>query len=504
MSVVCPKCSSTQVIKKGIQHEKQRYRCNDCRVNFGIPVSSIPEKVVEDFKPVEVKYNKWVVTSAVSDLPVNEKFFNTLLSYCDYNHAKLLVIPLKYKLNQEDEEFHWDPRLTPYIFDQKATLMKGLRIHANFTTTVTASNPLTGLEPFSRGNSVIVGHTSLMMKTIASNHVDYGAVLTTTGCVTHGSYTETKAGEKALINHSYSALVIEEDGDIADFHLRVLNADENGSFYDLDLFYHGNEVDFNSDIPGIIIGDEHISHIDEEVADATFFRDDSIVNTLRPKLICRHDSFDAHAGSHHHRNNVFTQYTKFVNGDNVVEDELHQTMEYIHLTTPSFSESVIISSNHNDHLSRWLQECNPKIEIWNSTFYHKMMYLMHKNIETEGGSTNPFKLWHEHEFPNRTDIKFADERDSFKIKGIELAYHGHHGINGSRGSATQFAKLDCKTISGHSHSPQIVNGAYVVGHSCKSKLDYNLGPSSWHHAHCLIQPNGRRQLVFIKKGKWRV
>lgn len=504
MSMVCPKCSATNVIKKGFQSGKQRYKCNNCSVNFGIPVVNVDEKVSDEFKPVEVKYKRWVITSAVSNLPVNTKFLDNLIAYCEYNHAKLLVIPLKYKLNQEDEEFHWDPKITDYLYDRKSTILPGLRIHANFTTTVTAVNPLAGLETFSRGNSVIIGHPSLMMRTIAVDHLEQGAVLTTTGCVTHAEYTITKSGEKASLNHSFSAIVVEEDPEINDFHMRVLNADDDGSFYDLDLFYNSEGVDFNTDIPGIVIGDEHITHIDEQVADATFFNDDSIVNVLRPSIICRHDSFDAHAGSHHHRNNVFTQYTKFIKGDNSVEDELFQTMKYIHLTTPTFAKSVIISSNHNDHLSRWLQECNPKVEIWNSTFYHKMMYLMHSYIETSNEGTNPFKLWHLHEFPERTDIEFADERESFKVMGIELAFHGHRGVNGSRGSAAQFAKLGCKTISGHSHSPQITQGAYVVGHSCKSKLDYNIGASSWHHAHCLIQPNGKRQLVFIKKGKWRV
>lgn len=507
MSVNCPKCDSPNTIKKGIQSGKQRNLCKECGVNFttGGEINGTPQSEAV-FEDIDVKHSKWVITSAVSGLPVNDRFFKTLLSYCEYNHARLLVIPLKYKLNQEDDsdEYKWDSKLTPHLFDRKTTLTNGLRIHANFTTTITAVNPLSGLEPFARGNSVIIGHPSLNMKTIAPNHTDSGVVLTTTGCVTMAEYTETKSGEKALINHSFSALVVEEDKAINDFHLRVLNADENGRFYDLDLYYDGVEVHFNTDIPGIVLGDEHISFLDEEVTKATFLDDDSIVNVLKPKVICRHDSYDAYAGSHHHKHNIFTLYSKFVNGTNKVEDELIDTVSYIHATTPEWSKSVIISSNHNDHLSKWLNECNPKVELWNATFFHKMMMLVNQYIDANKESTNPFKLWHSHAYPDVKNVEFISERESFKIKGIELAHHGHHGINGSRGSSAQFAKLDSKTISGHTHSPTITNGAYVVGHSCRSKLEYNVGPSSWHHAHCLIQPNGRRQLVFIKKGKWRV
>ena len=98
-------------------------------------------------------------------------------------------------------------------------------------------------------------------------------------------------------------------------------------------------------------------------------------------------------------------------------------------------------------------------------------------------------------------IFVADE--SFKIYDIELGIHGHAGTNGSKGSSTQFAKLGTKTISAHHHSPQITNGNYIVGTSSELKLDYNKGPSSWNHAHCIIQPNGKRQMIFINSGKWR-
>jgi hypothetical protein len=35
ISLVCPHCSSTHVIKFGHSHKNQRYRCKDCRKTFG-------------------------------------------------------------------------------------------------------------------------------------------------------------------------------------------------------------------------------------------------------------------------------------------------------------------------------------------------------------------------------------------------------------------------------------------------------------------------------------
>jgi hypothetical protein len=384
-------------------------------------------------------------------------------------------------------------------------LAKGLKLLAGINVSPSIGNPLTGFEPFSKGDSVIIPHPQMMMKTIAVNHTDKPAIITTTGCVTKNTYTSTKQGEKASFNHAYSALVIEEDFEIDGFHLRVLNSDETGAFYDLNWKYDGNKITPNTDIPAIVLGDEHIVHIDPLVKSATFTDEDSIVNVLRPKFIVRHDVLDFYSANHHHKYNFFTQYAKFISGKNVVEDELNQTIEYLKETTPDWAESILISSNHNDHLCRWLQEVNPKSEPWNALLYHKLMYLMLENTKMSyAGATypNPFELWVDYEH-NPSNIKFVGGHESFKIHDIELAYHGHQGVNGSRGSAPQFSKLGTKTISGHTHSPQIFGGSYVVGHSCVSKLEYNAGPSSWGQAHCIIQPNGKRQMIFLHNGKWR-
>jgi hypothetical protein len=122
----------------------------------------------------------------------------------------------------------------------------------------------------------------------------------------------------------------------------------------------------------------------------------------------------------------------------------------------------------------------------------------------DNGATYPnaFELWSKHNF-DTSNIDFIHCYESFKVHGIELAYHGDRGVNGSKGGAVQFSKLGRKSISGHSHSAQIIGGAYCVGHSCLAKLEYNQGPSSWSQAHCLIHKNGKRQMVFVIGGKWR-
>jgi len=515
----CPECSSVSVHRKGhvlkdgkIQH---RYRCTACGENFYDPNALPPktpklnppkkEKLVKLTKPQHTG-RTWVITCATNDVPVNWKFFETLETYCDWNNAQLIIVPVKYQQGlNEDGGYSWPEVLKPYFVNSNISLCSGLRLLAGTRVAPAIGNPLTGFECFSKGDSLILPHAQLQMRTVAMSHVDPSAVLTTTGSITEPRYTATKQGEKASFNHSYSAIVAEEDKEHDCFHLRVLNSDETGAFYDVDRFYDGLTVKANTDIPAVILGDEHIIHSSEKVTAATFTNTDSIVNVLRPELIVRHDSLDFYSSNHHHSKNTFTQYAKFISGKNNSADELALTVEYVLKTTPDFATSVIVSSNHNEHFTRWIQECNPKLEPWNAILYHEMMAAILK--KTTMGATgalypNPFELWARSNY-NMPNVRFVSPQESFKVKGIELAFHGDRGTNGSRGSAPQFSKLGTKCVVGHSHSPQIFGGAYQVGHSCEARLEYNLGASSWAEAHCIIQPNGKRQMLFIIRGRWR-
>jgi hypothetical protein len=61
-----------------------------------------------------------------------------------------------------------------------------------------------------------------------------------------------------------------------------------------------------------------------------------------------------------------------------------------------------------------------------------------------------------------------------------------------------------KTIIGHSHSPGIDGGCYQTGTSTPLRLDYNKGPSSWLNCHCVLYANGKRSLLPIIDGEWRL
>jgi hypothetical protein len=451
-----------------------------------------------------MKNRTWVITSAISDVPINQPFLTTLHTYCERNKAELLIVPIKYD-QDGTHEYSWPAEIHKHFIDKDIKLTKGLRLLAGVRLSPAIGNPLSGYESFCKGDSILLPHPSLAMKSIATSHRSPPVIAYTTGTITDPVYTHTKQGSKAVFNHSYSALIVEEDSSVDGFHIRVLNSGIEGDFYDLDTYYSGKTILPNQTIDVLVLGDEHIIHADPKVTACTFTNADSLVNILKPIDIIRHDCLDFYSANHHHNTNRFTNYAKFTSGINSVVKELALTMDYIKATTPEYSTSRIIPSNHNDALTRWLNEVKIEHEPWNALVYHELMFymLLATGMDKVGAKyPDPFHLWaSRHYILDR--ITFLQRGDSFTKHGIEFIFHGDKGLNGSRGSLAQFAKLSTRSVIGHSHSTGILGGCYQVGLGSYPHLEYNEGPSSNIQSHCLVHKNGRRQMIFIIKGKYR-
>lgn len=501
MSRQCPHCGSTAAISNGTRQNVsgilyRKYICKGCSKNYSV-------QAVDKFQSTDtIDGEKFVITAAVNNTAVNVDFFSSILQYCDTHDAKLIILPVTYMIDGVETPI-WDEMLHPYMNGSSLTLTDGLRVLGNISISPTIENPIAGLDYLSKGDSLIIGHTQLQMKTLAVNASDNAAMITTTGVVTMPKYSVTKQGEKAKFNHSFSAIVVEKDE--TRFHLRNLNADETGSFYDINGYYTPRGVEPLLYVEALITGDEHAIFACPEVKAATYTNKDSMTKVLKPKRIVRHDVLDCYSVSHHHKHSFFTRYGKFSSNTHRIEDELKLTLKYIHDTTPVGVENIIVSSNHNDHLYRWLNDAEPKYEPWNAKIYHELMYMMLDKMKVTGNTfefQNPLELWVKQQ-KSKHIINFVGRDDSYKICEIEISNHGDAGINGSRGSILQFSRLAYKSVIGHSHSPGICRGAYQVGTSSHLKLEYVKGPSSWCHTHCVIYSNGKRQLLFIINGKWK-
>lgn len=506
MTIYCPKCNSEHIQSRGTRltttGKKTRYQCRNCTNWFQLDDRSdyfsdtkFSARVFTDHD----KHNIFVITGCQNDTPINESFMASLNGYCKRRNAKLIIMPIRFKYH-EKSIFNCD--MDSMIWDSLAIHPK-LRLMANLPVNPSIENPLSSLDGLSKGDSLIIPTTTYQMRTMATLGNGGGAILTTTGAISVPNVTETKTGIKSKFNHSFSALVVEIDGDI--FHIRHLNADNNNGFYDIDGYQSGEHFTLLTNIEAIVLGDVHVANVSQEVLDATFRNSDNMITKLKPKNIVLHDLLDQQAANHHGCD-VFTKYTLHVNKLDNVENELKLTGDFLRDYIPKETNAIIVSSNHNDHLDRFLLEFQTKHNSINNTkLYHKLMFSMLDYIDDHGYKPKSFELWLESYYDSQLpNLVFTSRHNGYRIKDIEISQHGHIGINGARGSSLSYAKLPMKMIVGHSHSPSVFQGAYTVGTSSKLDMSYVVGSaSSWLNSHCLIYNNGCRQMIHVINGKWK-
>lgn len=451
-----------------------------------------------------------IITSAMNNSPLDEKLWSSLQNYATHIGAAIIVIPTRYRNpsspleNTVRERLYWWPEeVEDYLTDDLVKIHKHLWVMGDVKINATSVFPLRGLDALTKGHSAVFGHGQQAMEMVATPQHKLPQVLYTTGSVSEPTYSNTKSGIKGEFYHTKGAVIIELDG--TRFHIRNLLADAGGGFYDLEWYWGPEGKSRTGRIEALVTGDEHAMFNDRACREATYLNKDSICAVLKPKVIARHDVFDAYSISHHNRKDPVIQYSKHQRQHHKVEDELELTAKHIDSTTPKDSENWIVSSNHHDHLLRWMKEVNaPTQEPWNAKVW---LDLWQELIETvdfkEHGvvHADPLALWMSKRLKAKT--KWLDVNDTAQVKGIALGMHGHIGINGSRGSANQFAKLGIKTVLGHRHAPCIKKGVFQAGTSTPLRLEYTKGPSSWANAHVAIYPNGKRQMIFIVKGAWR-
>lgn len=449
----------------------------------------------------------YVITYAQNATPVHKKFLRSLETYCAHNNAQLVVVPGRYKnptsiwSEKMDHDEWWAEELIPYMFKGKFEIGDNIIVHADISIQPTAVRPLTGFEVYAGASSAIFGHPKIQLQTIATAKRRYPRIFTTTGAVTIPNYTDTKAGKKGESHHVFGATVVEQSENGL-FHMRQINARKDGSFIDLDKKYSCEAVSEAGRALALVCGDIHESKSDEAVLAATFSDPKSICAVLKPKKVVYHDLVDFESRSHHSRD-ILTERIERIHGEKmeVVEEEINNSITFIDEVTPEDVEPVVIIGNHDEHFDRWLQDANPKNDPVNARFFHEAWYKVLNWYERTKEFIPAFEIFYKERGANRA--KFIHRDEPLKIGGIYCNFHGDKGMNGSRGSTTAYAKLGVKTIIGHSHSPEIMDGCYKVGVTGALDMDYNFMPTAWLNTHCVIYANGKRCLIHVVDGEWR-
>lgn len=448
----------------------------------------------------------YVVTCAQNNTKLHAPFWRALLKYCEVRGAQLLVIPAYYRNpdafhQQADAGYDWPAEVLPYLLDRDVALSDTLAIMGDAKINATASNPLDGFDALSGTRSAIYGHAQVQMKMAATPHGMLPKMLHTTGSVSKKNYSRSKAGKKAAFHHTLGALVLEVSG--SRFWARELQCDDKGGFYDLDGYYTADHASHGHRAEAIVLGDEHVKFADAEVQRATF-GPAGLVDTLRPRVLVRHDIHDHYSQSHHHEADTILKVQKAHAGDWHVRDELELTRRHLVDTTPDWCESWVVESNHHDHLYKWICRVDENRDPQNGIFAWKLKGYIADAIE-RGEDPDPFRLFLRHTLPPGLlpRVRFVGANDKAIIAGIDVSQHGDRGANGSRPSPAGFARAMHKMFTGHSHTPGIEKGCFTVGTSTL-RMGYAKGLSSWMTTHGIIYPNGKRALNHIVGGDWRL
>lgn len=451
---------------------------------------------------------KFVFTSAQNNTFVHDKFLQCLRTYCQEENAELVVGTFHYNksgFQKGGQEGDWyDPKIREYILDESREVFEGLLWCGELNILPTAANPLSGFHSYTGSSCGIVPHAKMQLESLPSpKHSVQPRMLYTTGAVTQRNYVDMKAGQKASYHHVFGAVVAEIDSQ-GDWFVRQLVCDsDTGEFYDLDKKYLPTRVETNCTLEAVNYGDIHAAKVDVEVAAASWgTKAGSILEELKPKYQFLHDVFDHKNRNHHNVGDPYFLYKMYVNGTESVEEEVAFTSNLIASMERDFSETIVVESNHDLALQRWLKEQDYKKDPINAEFFLTLQLATYQHIK----SGTPFSVFEYacNQFNELPRTTFLSTDESFKVCGdIECGSHGHNGNNGARGGVRAFQMQGIRSNTGHSHSAMIKDGCYVAGVSGKLDMGYNKGGSSWSQSHILTYKNGKRTIVTLKNGKWK-
>lgn len=485
-----------------------------------------PEKMIRGrMKPKERRkrarpksgVHRYIFTSAQNNTHLHEGFWENLQAFAKHHDAEIHVGTFSYDISsygemstkrgkaRHDREVWFDDRLTEHFSDEDIQIAPGIVWCGSMNVMPTAINPLSGLEVHTGRQSGIFPHTRIAMQSVASAKDEPTKFNYTTGAVTQINYIQKKAGIMAERHHAYGALFVEVDSN-GDWWARQINADLDGSFYDLDCFVKNGHVEEGHSVEAITWGDVHAILVDPEV-NRMAWGDDGMLDTLRPKYQFLHDVLDFRGRNHHERGNPHKRFEHHITGIEEIEYEVAQTTDFVNAATRDFCKTIVVDSNHDNAMRRWLREGDYRSDPINALYFLRCQIRLYESIEA---GDNSFHLleWAMTQKGVDGEVRFLREDESFVIchdkdGGIECGMHGHLGPNGVRGSAQSLRRVGRRANIGHSHSACIVDGIYQAGTSSQLDLGYNVGPSSWSQSHIVTHRNGKRQIVTMWKGKWR-
>ena len=472
--------------------------------------------------PAKGEVKRYILTSAQNNTYVHDGLWKNLSALAAHYNAEILVGTYSYNKNNfgplavkrgtkdpYERELWYDPKIENFIADRQIELGTGLVWCGQMNILPTATDPLEGLETYSGRKSAIFPHAKVAMRSIATMQGEGTKFNYTTGACTKKNYLQKKAGIKAEHHHVYGALIVEVNHS-GNWWVRQLDANDDGTFQDLDVLVKDGKVTTGQTVEAITYGDIHCSTIDLVAHQLNL----EMLDTLKPKYQFIHDAMEGVAVNHHETGRPYSRFKVHLRGLTALEAELELSNTVLCQYVRPGVEMVVVNSNHDRWMDRFLDEYDPRrddpqnAEIYFAGNAARFAALRTNGYSGPGKGTRELNIteYMLQKFGGFTaPAKFLDLDESFKIcnRKIECGMHGHLGADGAKGTPTTMSKIGRKANIGHTHSAGIWNGLYVAGTSSTLSMGYNHGPSSWSHSAILTYPSGKRAIVTYYEGQWR-
>lgn len=461
---------------------------------------------------------RYICTSAQNNTHVHEGTWKNILALAEHYGAKVLVGTFTYDQNSYgqmsvkqgtykggEKKLWYDPKVVPYQMDSRMQLGNGLVWCGESNIIPTAGNPLRGFDTYGGRQSAIFPHAKIAMQSVAATGGSGAKLTYTTGTVTQRNYIQKRAGLLAEFHHNYGGLIVEVDSEGV-WKVRQLDAeDDTGTIYDLTLKVENGRVTDGHRVEAITWGDIHATVIDPTVLALSATGEGNMLDVLRPRFQFIHDLMEGVSVNHHGAHKPLERFKAELRGLSGVAQEIHASTEILKAYHRDTTKTVIVNSNHDRWLDRWLDDFDPRRdEVRNLEIYHSGN-AGRLRAARRGENLNVLEFLVNQQEDFTLPVKFLALDESFLIcnKRIECGQHGDLGPNGARGSAISLSKVGRRANIGHSHVAGIYDGLYQAGTSTDFRMGYNHGPSAWTHSHVVTYENGKRCIITMFENAWR-
>lgn len=468
---------------------------------------------------------KYLISYAQNATPIHGEFFGAMQVFAEVNNAEILVIPGRYKnptsqfTEKQAASEWWAAELEPYLLGKMGTvrkdgktvktkagkvlrrmhpgrrqLCKNLTVYGDISIQPTATRPLSGFEVYTGESSAIFGHAKRALEVVPTGTRMPRVMWTTTAC-TVPNYTDSKAGKKGAAHHVLGALVVEVSDDGSFFCRHVTWCRKTGAFIDLNLQYDWEGHQEAPHAFTLTLGDWHSGRVEPGVCAATR----RLCELVKPRTVVLHDVLDFSSRNHHAK----SLRAKYASRFESVEKEVSAAVADLNYISTWLEDLkvVLARSNHDEHLERWLEEHEDRMDPHNAPYFHALWTRAFIARTKTGSFPNLFEL-EARRMKVSKRVRFLRRNQSFRVGGVEMAFHGDKGNGGSRGTPRGYAKLGTKTTTGHTHTPGIHDGNYTVGVTAGLDHGYNLLPTTWMNAHCVQYADGKRAIIVLIKDRF--